>query len=110
MIKTLLAVLLLSLMVVACDSSSSTESNSPANRSANSAASASPNTSATEQASPAPPTGTPQFKAGDKVKVKSNGSSSEATVVSVDEKSGKVTVKLSRGEEKTVAISDVTKQ
>jgi len=33
-----------------------------------------------------------QFKAGDKVKVTTNGSSTEATVVSVDEKAGKVRI------------------
>ncbi|HVS81513.1 MAG TPA: hypothetical protein VHE60_07245 [Pyrinomonadaceae bacterium] len=113
MTTKLFAVVLLALALAACDSSSTTESNSPANRNANPAASATPNTGATEQASPAPASSTlstPQFKAGDKVKVKSNGSSSDATVVSVDEKLGKVVVKLSGGEEKTVALSDVTKQ
>ncbi len=113
MTTKLFAVALLSLALAACDSSSTPESNSPANRNANPAASASPNTGANEQASPAPATSTPstpQFKAGDKVKVKSNGSSSDGTVVSVDEKLGKVVVKLSGGEEKTVALSDVTKQ
>ena len=65
------------------------------------------------EATPAPAastTNTPQFKAGDKVKVKTNGASIDATVVSVDEKLGKVTVKLSSGAEKTVALSDVTKE
>jgi len=52
-----------------------------------------------------------QIKAGDKVKVTTNGSSTEATVVSVDEKAGKVTVKMvGQKEEKTVAISAVVKQ
>jgi len=52
-----------------------------------------------------------QFKAGDKVKVTTNGSSTEATVVSVDEKAGKVTVKMAgQKDEKTVAISTVVKQ
>ena len=113
MTTKLFAVALLALALAACDSSSTTESDSPANRNANPAASGSPNTGATEQTSPAPASstpGTPQFKAGDKVKLKSNGSSSDATVVSVDEKLGKVVVKLSGGEEKTVALSDVTKQ
>jgi hypothetical protein len=50
----------------------------------------------------------PQVKAGDKVKVSNNGTTSEATVVSVDEKLGQVTVKI-QGEtkEKTVAIGDI---
>ncbi len=110
MTTKLFAVVLLTVVLAACDSSSTTENNAPANRNASASTTASPNTAATDQATPAPAPSTPQFKAGDKVKVKSNGSSSEATVVSVDEKSGKVTVKLSGGEEKTVALSDVTKQ
>jgi sRNA-binding protein len=113
MTTKLFAVVLLALALAACDSSSTPESTNNANRNADHPATASPNTGANEQATPAPVTstaGTPQFKAGDKVKVKSNGSSSDATVVSVDEKLGKVTVKLSGGEEKTVALSDVTKQ
>jgi sRNA-binding protein len=52
-----------------------------------------------------------QLKAGDKVKVNLNGSSSDATVVSVDEKGAKVTVKiLGQKEDKTVALSAVSKQ
>jgi sRNA-binding protein len=108
MTTKLFAVVLLALALSACDSTSTPENNAPADHPA---ATASPNTSVNEQATPAASTlNTPQFKAGDKVKVKSNGSSSDATVVSVDEKLGKVTVKLSGGEEKTVALSDVTKQ
>ena len=112
MTTKLFAVLLLTLALAACDSSSTTEPNAPANR--NPAATTSPN--AAEQATPAPALSTsstpstPQFKAGDKVRVSVNGSSSDATVVSVDEKLGKVVVKTSGGEEKTVALGDVTKQ
>ena len=110
MTTKLFAVVLLALTLAACDSSSTPESTN-ANRTADHPAAASPNTGANEQATPAPVTSsTAQFKAGDKVKVKSNGASSDATVVSVDEKVGKVTVKLASGEEKTVALSDVTKQ
>ena len=112
MTTKLFAVVLLALALAACDSSSAPESTN-ANRSASPGTSASPNTGANEQATPAPVTstsGTAQLKAGDKVKVKVNGSSSDATVVSVDEKLGKVTVKLSSGAEKTVALSDVTKE
>ena len=112
MTTKLFAVVLSALALAACDSSSTPESTN-ANRHASPDTTASPNTGANEQATPAPATSTPgtsQFKAGDKVKVKSNGSSSDATVVSVDEKLSKVTVKLSGGEEKTVALSDVTKQ
>src|SRR5207247_1197954 len=109
MATKLFAVVLLALALAACDSSSAPEGTN-ANRSASPGTSASPNTGANEQATPAPVT--PQLKAGDKVKVKvkSNGASSDATVVSVDEKLGKVTVKLAGGEEKTVALSDVVKQ
>lgn len=111
MTTKLFAVVLLALALAACDSSSTPESTTNANRSASPGTSASPNSGANEQVTPAPSTSsTAQFKAGDKVKVKSNGSSSDATVVSVDEKLGKVTVKLAGGEEKTVALSDVTKQ
>ena len=111
MTTKLFAVVLLALALAACDSSSTPESTTNANRSASPGTSASPNTGANEQVTPAPSTSsTAQFKAGDKVKVKFNGSSSDATVVSVDEKLGKVTVKLAGGEEKTVALSDVTKQ
>jgi hypothetical protein len=113
MTTKLFAVVLLALALTACDSSSTPEGTNNANRNASPGTSASPNTGANEQVTPAPATsaaGTPQFKAGDKVKVNANGSSSDATVVSVDEKLGKVTVKLSSGAEKTVALSDVTKQ
>ena len=111
MTTKLIAVLLLTLAIAACDSTSTPDNNAPANRNASS--SASPN--AADQATPAPATtnaipSTPQFKAGDKVKVKLNGASSDATVVSVDDKLGKVVVKTSGGEEKTVAIADVTKE
>ena len=111
MTTKLFAVVLLALTLAACDSSSTPESTTNTNRSAGPGTSASPNPGANEQATPAPVTpSTPQLKAGDKVKVKSNGASSDATVVSVDEKAGKVTVKLAGGEEKTVALGDVTKQ
>jgi phage tail sheath gpL-like len=50
-------------------------------------------------------------KAGDKVKVTINGTATEATVVSVDEKSAKVTVKVAgQKEDKTVALADIIKQ
>ena len=112
MTTKLFAVLLLALAMAACDPGSTTENTNNANRNAGAATSASPNAGANEQATPAPAStqSTPQFKAGDKVKVKANGGSSDATVVSVDEKLGKVTVKLASGAEKTVALSDVTKQ
>lgn len=114
MTTKLFAVLLLTFALAGCDPSSTTENSSPANRNANANPSASANT--TEQTTPAPASNTSgmpsslQLKAGDKVKVKLDGSSSDATVVSVDEKLGKVVVKLTSGEEKTVTLGDVTKQ
>ena len=109
MTRTIFAVLLLSLSIAACEPAPP-EPNSNANSTAN----------ANGQASPAPvqspvsmasPSATPQLKAGDKVKVTISGVISEATVVSMDEKTEQVTVKL-QGEtkEKTVAIRDIVKQ
>jgi len=107
MTRTVFAALLLSLSVAACDSSP-TETNSNAN---------SPTKAANAQVSPTPapipslepsPSAKPQLKAGDKVKVATNGSTADATVVSVDEKLGQVTVKLQgESKEKTVAIGDI---
>ena len=45
------------------------------------------------------------------MKVTINGTASDATVVSVDEKAGKATVKIQgQKEEKTVALSAIAKQ
>lgn len=70
---------------------------------------------ATPAATTAPASGSPaaaiQVKAGDKVKVNANGSSTEATVVSVDDKAGKVTVKIAgQKENKTVPLSDIVNE
>lgn len=109
MTSRIFAALLLSLTVTACESSTTNENN----------ANSTPKPSATAQVSPTPVAATPgpslavqtPLKAGDKVRVTINGRSSNATVVSVDEKSGKVTVKLDgQTEEKTVPIGDVTKK
>lgn len=111
MTKKIVALLVLTLSLAACDSSS-TETNSNANNPAKA------NTN--DQVSPTPiPSLTPepsvsvksQLKAGDKVKVAVNGSLTDATIVRVDEKSGKVTVKIQgQSEEKTVPISDLVRQ
>ncbi len=105
MTKKLFALVLLSLTIAACEPAG-TENNSNANTNARPASTAAP-------VSPSPePTASvkPQVKAGDKVKITINGSATDATVVSVDEKSGKVTVKVEgQKEEKTVAIADVIK-
>ena len=110
MTRKIFAMLLLSLTITACDSSpNNNNSNTNSNASANANSQVSPTPVA-----PAPePSASvqPQLKAGDKVKVAINGTSTDATVVRVDEKLGKVTVKLEgQGEEKTVAIGDVTKR
>jgi len=110
MTKKLFAIVLLSLTLAACEPAS-TDNNSNAN------SNATPNTPAASTPAPVLPSPEPsaalkpQVKAGDKVKVTINGSAKDATVVSVDEKTGKVTVKL-QGEktEKTVAIADVIKE
>ncbi|MEP6707875.1 MAG: hypothetical protein ABJC05_10160 [Pyrinomonadaceae bacterium] len=109
MTRIMFAVLLLSLSIAACEPGP-TETNS----NANSPAKASGQISPAPVQSPSPetsPAATPQLKAGDKVKVTTNGRISEATIVSADEKTGQVTVKL-QGEtrEKTVAIRDIVKQ
>lgn len=106
--KKIFALALLSLSLAACEPSSTDNSN--ANK---------PNSSTPVAATPAPVSPTPepvasvkpQVKAGDKVKVTINGSVADATVVSVDEKAGKVTVKISgQKKEKTVAIGDIVKE
>ena len=108
MTKKLFALVILSLTLAACEPASP-ENNTNANSNAKSN---NPAASTPAPASPEPsPSVKAQLKAGDKVKVNINGSATDATVVSVDEKSGKVTVKVEgQKEEKTVAISAVVKQ
>ena len=109
MTRTIFAVLLLCLSIAACEPGA-TETNP----NANSPAKANGQVSATPALSPSPeasPSATPQLKAGDKVKVATNGGISDATVVSVDEKTGQVTVKLQgESKEKAVAIRDIVRQ
>ena len=105
--KKIIVIALLSMVISACDSSSTDNSNSSA-----------PNTNGPARVTPAPATPTPdmsptakvELKAGDKVKVNVDGASSEATIVSIDEKSGKATVRIDGQKDKLVAISDITKQ
>jgi len=109
MIGKLCAVVLLSLALAACESNP-TETNANANNAAKTAPS---------QVSPAPaasplvePTSAakPQARAGDKVRVAINGTLTDATVVSIDEKTGKAVVKLAGlGGEKTVAIEELVR-
>ena len=104
--KKILAIALLSFGLSACESSPADNSNS--NTPANTRAAATPApVTATPEASPAAKV---EIKAGDKVKITINGAATEATVVSVDEKAGKATVKIQgQKEDKIVALSDVVK-
>lgn len=112
--KKICAMLLLSLAISGCDSNSTGTNSNANNANANvaasptvspSAAQASPTASPSATVQPAPPA---PLKTGDRVKIMVNGSATEATVVSVDEKLGKVTVRV-QGESKdrTVAIADI---
>ena len=106
MTRTVFALLFLCLGIAACDPPAA-DPNANANTKANANVQA-PATPAATPVTEATPAVKPPLKAGDKVKVTANGSTVEATIVSVDEKAGKVTVKV-QGEtkEKTVAIADV---
>src|SRR5882672_4130176 len=109
MTMKIFAIALLALALTACESS--TENANSSNENKPSAATPAPATPAATASSAASPAASTQFKPGDKVKVTTNGASTEATVVSVDEKAGKVTVKMAgQKDEKTVAISAVVKQ
>ena len=103
MIRKLLAVLLLSLAASACESNSSETNN------------ASPSPAARISPTPAPSptteaTSVAPWKAGDRVSVAMNGKSVAATIVSIDEKAGKATVKV-EGEtkERAVNLADISK-
>jgi hypothetical protein len=105
MTKKLFAIVLLSLTLAACEPSTDNNSNAKPNTPA--AATPAPVTPSPEPS----PSVKPQVKAGDKVKITINGTATDATVVSVDEKAGKVTVKVQgQKEDKTVAIADVIKE
>ena len=104
MMKRMIAVALLSMALTACDSTTTENGNTNAGA---------------RTSTPAPPAATPeaspiaaaQFKAGDKVKVNSNGNLATATVVSIDEKTGKATIRIDgEKQDKTVAIAEITKQ
>ena len=109
MTRKLIVMLALSFALSAC------ESETPENSS--NATSAKPNAT-TQTPAPATPSqeASPaavktELKAGDKVKVTVNGASAQATIVSIDEKVGKVTVRVDgEKQDKTVAIADVLKQ
>jgi len=108
MTMKIFAVALLALALTACESSTENTNNGNENRPAATTPAATPAATVSPVSTPAAAT---QFKAGDKVKVMLNGSSSDATIVSVDEKAGKATVKIAgQKEDKTVALSAVSKQ
>lgn len=104
MMKKTLAIGFLSLALSACESSTTENATKPAATPA-----ATPAVAATPETSPSVPTAT--IKVGDKVKVKINGTTSDATVVSIDEKAGKATVRIEgQKEDKSVPITDIVKQ
>jgi len=108
MMKRMIAVALLSMALTACDST--TTENGNTNTGARPAAGTP--TPAPQAATPeASPSAAAQFKAGDKVKVNSNGNLATATVVSIDEKTGKATIRIDgEKQDKTVSIAEITKQ
>lgn len=105
--KKLIAMLVLSFALSACESEpSETNANSNANKPGATATPA-PVTPAPE----ASPAARAELKAGDKVRVAVNGASTEAKIVSIDEKAGKVTVRVDgEKQDRTVATADVVKQ
>src|SRR5262245_26920056 len=107
MTMKILAVVALALALTACESENANNSNE--NKPAATPAAASPAATTAPATSPvASSTAAATFKAGDKVKVTINGTSSDATVVSIDDKAGKATVKIQgQKEDKTVALSSV---
>jgi len=107
MTTKLLAVLSLCVLIAACEPATDVTKPSaspPVTSTATPAAS--PSLEATTPASTAP-----ALKAGDKVKVTINGAALEATIMSIDEKLGKASVKV-QGEtkERTVNLSEIVKQ
>ena len=106
--KKILAIALLSLGLAACEPSITDNSNANSNaRASNGLATPAPTSPTPEPAASAKP----EVKAGDKVKVTIGGTAAEATVVSVNEKAGKVTVRIQgQKDEKTVAIADIVKE
>ena len=106
MTTKLIAVLALCVLIAACEPA--TDVTKPAASPAQSTATPAPSPS---PEATAPASTAAAVKAGDKVKVTINGAAVEATVVSIDEKALKATVKV-QGEtkERTVNLSDIVKQ
>jgi transcription antitermination factor NusG len=108
--RKIFAVMILSLGLTACEpatTDNNANSNGPAKANTNSQA---PGPAASITPPPSPSVKA-ELKAGDRVKVASDGSSVDATVVAVDEKAGKVTVRIQgEGKDTTVSLDNVTKQ
>ena len=106
MTKKLIAILALTFALSACESepSENANANKPSAATPASPAPASPS----QEASPAVRS---ELKTGDKVRVTINGVTAQATIVSIEEKAGKVTVRVDgEKQDKTVAIAGVVKQ
>ena len=106
MTTKLLAVIALCFLISACEPATDVTKPAPSP--------AAPST-ATPVPSPSPEATAPAsasaaLKTGDKVKVTINGAAVEATIVSIDEKARKATVKVQGDtKERTVNLSDVVK-
>ena len=105
MATKLISILALALLLGACESAppDATPSATPTGQpTATQAASPSPEATATAPVA---------WKAGDKVKVTINGAAVDATIVSIDEKAAKATVKVpGETKERTVNLSELAKQ
>jgi hypothetical protein len=105
MTTRILAVLALALVISACESTSPDAQPTPSPTAQPAATPAS--TASAEVDHPAPNI----FKTGDKVKVTINGSAVAATIVSLDDKTGKAVVKVvGETKERTVNLSEIVKQ
>ena len=110
MTKKLIVMLALSFALSACESETP-ESNSNGNTAKPATATQTPAPVSAPSQETSPAAARTELKAGDKVKVTVNGASAQATVVSVDEKAGKVTIRVDgEKQDKTVTIADVLKQ
>lgn len=100
-----LVILSLCVLMAACEPA--TEVTQPT---ASPAAQSTPTTVPTPSPEATPTSTATALKTGDKVKVTVNGSAVAATIVSIDEKAAKATVKV-QGEtkERTVNLSDIVK-
>ena len=102
----ILAVLALALFISACEPNATETNPSPSPTVQTTATPASAPSSEVDH-----PAANIALKTGDKVKVTINGSAVEATIVSLDDKSGKAVVKVAgETKERTVTRSEIVKQ